>query len=33
MKADGQIREILSEDQKKMLDQLEQEMHPESHGK
>jgi TolA-binding protein len=33
MKADGQIRDILSEDQKKMLDQLEQEMHPESHGK
>lgn len=33
MKADGQIREILNDDQKKTLDQLEQQMHPEVHGK
>ena len=33
MKADGQIREILNDDQKKTLDELEQEMHPEMHGK
>ena len=33
MKADGQIREILNDDQKKTLDQLEQEMHPEMHRK
>ena len=28
MKADSQVREILNDDQKKTLDQLEQEMHP-----
>lgn len=33
MKADGQIREILTDDQKKTLDQLEQQMHPEMRGK
>jgi periplasmic protein CpxP/Spy len=33
MKADGQIRPILNDDQKKTLDQLEQQMHPEMHGK
>jgi len=33
MKADKQIREVLSDDQKKKLDQLEQGMHPELHGK
>jgi hypothetical protein len=32
LKADKQIREILSEDQKKKLDQVEQEPHPELHG-
>ena len=32
MKADKQIREVLNDDQKKKLDQLEQEMHPEMHG-
>jgi Spy/CpxP family protein refolding chaperone len=32
-KADKQIREILSDDQKKKLDQYEQEPHPEMHGK
>ncbi len=31
-KADKKIREILNEDQKKKLDQLEQEPHPELHG-
>jgi len=31
-KADKQIREILNDDQKKKLDQLEQEPHPELHG-
>jgi hypothetical protein len=31
-KADKQIREILSEDQKKKLDQYEQGPHPEMHG-
>ena len=31
--ADKQIREVLSDDQKKKLDQLEQGMHPELHGK
>jgi Spy/CpxP family protein refolding chaperone len=31
MKADGKIREVLTDDQKKTLDQLEQEMHPEMH--
>jgi hypothetical protein len=30
--ADKQIREVLSEDQKKKLDQFEQEPHPEMHG-
>jgi Spy/CpxP family protein refolding chaperone len=33
IKADGQIREVLTDDQKKTLDQLEQEMHPGEHGK
>jgi Spy/CpxP family protein refolding chaperone len=33
MKADGQIREVLTDDQQKTLDQLEQEMHPGEHGK
>jgi Spy/CpxP family protein refolding chaperone len=33
MKADKQLREVLNDDQKKKLDQLEQEMHPELHGK
>jgi Spy/CpxP family protein refolding chaperone len=32
MKADGQIREVLTDDQKKTLDQMEQEMHPGMHG-
>jgi Spy/CpxP family protein refolding chaperone len=32
MKADGQIREVLTDDQKKTLDQMEQEMHPGQHG-
>ncbi|QNI31314.1 hypothetical protein H7849_19810 [Alloacidobacterium dinghuense] len=32
MKADKQAREILNDDQKKKLDQLEQEPHPELHG-
>jgi Spy/CpxP family protein refolding chaperone len=32
MKADKQIREVLNDDQKKRLDQLEQEPHPELHG-
>ena len=32
MKADKQIREVLNDDQKKKLDQLEQEAHPELHG-
>jgi len=32
MKADKEIREILNDDQKKKLDQLEQEMHAELHG-
>jgi Spy/CpxP family protein refolding chaperone len=32
MKADKQIREVLNDDQKKRLDQLEQEAHPELHG-
>ncbi|HLB89260.1 MAG TPA: hypothetical protein VJK29_16520 [Terriglobales bacterium] len=31
-KADKKIREILNDDQKKKLDQLEQEPHPELHG-
>ena len=31
-KADRQIRELLSDEQKKKLDQLEQEPHPELHG-
>lgn len=31
-KVDKQLREILSEDQKKKLDQFEQESHPEMHG-
>ena len=31
-KADKQIREILSDDQKKKLDQLEHEPHSEMHG-
>jgi len=31
-KADKRIREILNDDQKKKLDQLEQEPHPELHG-
>jgi Spy/CpxP family protein refolding chaperone len=31
MKADGQIREVLTDDQKKTLDQLEQQMHPGMH--
>jgi Spy/CpxP family protein refolding chaperone len=33
MKADSHIRPILNDDQKKTLDQLEQQMHPEMHGK
>lgn len=33
MKADSQIREILNDEQKKTLDQLEQQMHPEMRGK
>ena len=33
MKADSQIRPILNDDQKKTLDQLEQQMHPGEHGK
>jgi hypothetical protein len=32
IKADKKIREILNDDQKKKLDQLEQEPHPELHG-
>jgi Spy/CpxP family protein refolding chaperone len=32
VKADKQIREILNDDQKKQLDQLEREPHPELHG-
>src|SRR5271170_5994796 len=32
VKADKQIREVLNDDQKKKLDQLEQEAHPELHG-
>ena len=31
-KADKKIREILNDDQKKKLDQLEQQAHPELHG-
>ena len=31
-KADKKIRKILNDDQKKKLDQLEQEPHPEMHG-
>ena len=31
-KADRQVRKILNDDQKKKLDQLEQEPHPELHG-
>ena len=31
MKADGQVREVLNDDQKKTLDQMEQEMHS-GHG-
>jgi hypothetical protein len=31
-KADKKIREILNDDQKKKLDQLEQEPHPKLHG-
>lgn len=31
-KADKDLREMLTDDQKKKLDQLEQERHPESHG-
>jgi hypothetical protein len=31
-KADKKIREILNDDQKKKLDQLEYEPHPELHG-
>jgi hypothetical protein len=31
-KADKQIREVLNDDQKKELDQLESEPHPELHG-
>ena len=33
MKADGEIRPILTDDQKKTLDQMEQEMHPGEQGK
>jgi hypothetical protein len=33
VKADREIRPILTDDQKKTLDQLEQQMHPEMHGK
>lgn len=33
IKADKQLREVLNDDQNKTLDQLEQEMHPELHGK
>ena len=33
MKADGEIRPILTDDQKKTLDQMEQEMHPGATGK
>ncbi len=32
LKADKQIREVLNDDQKKKLDQLEQGAHPELHG-
>lgn len=32
MKADKQLREILTDEQKKKLDQLEEEMHPPAHG-
>ena len=31
-KADKKMREILDDDQKKKLDELEQETHPELHG-
>ena len=33
IKADTQMRKVLNDDQKKTLDQLEQEMHPGAHGK
>jgi len=33
VKADREIRPILTDDQKKTLDQLEEQMHPEMHGK
>jgi Spy/CpxP family protein refolding chaperone len=32
MRADKRIRDVLSDDQKKKLDQVEQEPHPELHG-
>lgn len=33
MKADKEIREFLTDDQKKKLDELEEQMHPGMHGK
>jgi competence protein ComGC len=32
MRADKRMRDVLTDDQKKMLDQVEQEPHPELHG-
>jgi Spy/CpxP family protein refolding chaperone len=32
LRADKRIRDVLTDEQKKMLDQVEQEPHPELHG-